>query len=190
MITQEDNLILQSYITVSLLAELGNNSFFRSNYFREMHFGSPDIKMFLEKNGIDNQGSAIMCLYAMLVVPFELIRNNYPVEFSLMNAFLKTKTKNVKTNYQKKAIDSDYMYHLRNAVAHCRITFKEGESIIFIDSNHAKKEDKRRMFYGELSLLDLNMFIQNLQIVIQMKVIKEIQSRIKNNGNKAIRTGV
>ena len=91
MITRQENLILQSYFTVSLLAELGNNQFFSSDYFKSMSFGSPDIKKFLEKNGVDNQGSAIMSLYAMLVVPYELIRDNYADEFSEMNAFLAQK---------------------------------------------------------------------------------------------------
>jgi hypothetical protein len=93
MITRQEDLILQSYFTVSLLVELGKNQFFSSDYFKSMSFGSPDIKKFLEKNGVDNQGSAIMSLYAMLVVPCELIKDNYEDEFSEMNVFLAQKTK-------------------------------------------------------------------------------------------------
>jgi len=174
MITQEENLILQSYITVSLLAELGNNKFFESDCFREMNFGSPDCKSFLEHNGIDNQGSAIMSLYAMLVVPYELIRERFPNEFSSMNDFLKNKTTIINTTYHNNPSDSDLMYHLRNAVAHCRISFKEGESINFTDSNRNRTKE----FSGKLPLSDLSMFIHKLQIVIQMKVIKEIQLRL------------
>lgn len=177
MITQEENLILQSYITTSLLAELGNNQFFSSDYFKSMSFGSPDIKKFLEKNGVDNQGSAIMSLYAMLVVPYELIRNNYADEFSEMNAFLAQKTKNARTNYRDNVADSDFMYHLRNAVAHCRVSFKEGDSIVFTDSNGVKKEEKKKDFYGELPLIDLSAFIHQLQLVVQIKVIKDIQAK-------------
>ena len=52
MITQEENLILQSYMTVSLLAELGNNKFFESDCFSKMTFGVPDIKKFLKTSGV------------------------------------------------------------------------------------------------------------------------------------------
>jgi len=177
MITQQEDLILQSYFTVSLLAELGNNQFFSSDYFRSMSFGSPDIKKFLEKNGVDNQGSAIMSLYAMLVVPYELIKDNYAVEFSEMNAFLAQKTKNACTTYKDKVADSNFMYHLRNAVAHCRVSFKEGDSIVFTDSNRAKKEEKKKDFYGELLLVDINAFLEQLQL-LHSKVIRDIQVRV------------
>jgi hypothetical protein len=178
MVSQEENLVLQSYFTVSLLAELGNNKFFSSDYFNGMNFGSLDIKNFLEKNGIDNQGSAVMSLYAMLVVPYELIRNNYNIEFSAMNSFLGQKTKNVTTTYHNDASNSDFMYHLRNAVAHCRISFKEGDSIVFADSNGAKKAVKKKDFYGELPLTDLGAFLHQLQHVIQIEVIKDIQAKL------------
>jgi hypothetical protein len=112
MITRQEDLILQSYFTVSLLVELGKNQFFSSDYFKSMSLGSPDIKKFLEKNGVDNQGSAIMSLYAMLVVPCELIKDNYEDEFSEMNVFFGTKDKNACTTYKDKVADSDFMYHL------------------------------------------------------------------------------
>lgn len=173
MITQEENLILQSYMTVSLLVELGNNKFFESEYFNSMQFGQPYFKETLREKGVDNQGSAIMSLYAMLVVPYELVRKKFPDEFLSMNDFLKRKTNIVSTSYHKNALDSDLMYHLRNAVSHCRVSF-EGGSIFFTDSNKSNTKE----FSGNLSLKDLSMFMHNLQLVIQMKVVKEIQSRI------------
>lgn len=173
MITQEENLILQSYMTVSLLAELGNNKFFESDYFFEMNFGVPDIKKFLKTNGVDNQGNAIMSLYAMLVVPYELIKDRYPDEFASMNDFLKGVVNISHTSYQTDHADSDLMYHIRNAVAHCRVSFNAGKSIIFTDSNKSKTKE----FEGELSLPDLGKFVHKLQLVVQVKVIKDIQSR-------------
>jgi len=95
-----------------------------------------------------------------------------------MNSFLEKKTKNGTTTYHANFSNSDFMYHLRNAVAHCRISFIEGVSIVFTDSNGAKKEGKKKDFYGELSLVDLSVFLQRLQEVIQLKVIKDIQARL------------
>jgi len=162
---------------VSLLAELGNNQFFSSDYFKSMSFGSPDIKKFLEKNGVDNQGSAIMSLYAMLVVPYELIRDNYADEFSEMNAFLAQKTINARTTYKDKVAESDFMCHIRNAIAHYSVSFKEGDSMVFTDSNGAKNEEKKKDFYGELLLVDINAFFERLQL-LHLKVIRDIQARV------------
>lgn len=172
MITQEENLILQSYITTSLLAELGNNNFFQSDYFDAMKFGQPTIKEILKMSGVDNQGCAIMSLYAMLVVPYELIRSKHQDEFTLMNEFLISKTIINATTYHLDPSVSDLMYHLRNAVAHCRVSFVDGKFIVFEDFNQSRK----KQFSGKLSLIDLSAFIHKLQLVIQMKVVKDIQS--------------
>ena len=172
MITPEENLILQSYITTSLLVELGNNNFFASQYFESMNFGQPAIKEILRNQGIDNQGCAIMSLYAMLVVPYELIRTKHPSDFSSMNKMLLKNVRNVTTTYHDCASKSDFLYHLRNAVAHCRITFKDGDCMLFSDSNPSGK----KQFQGELPLEQLSHFFHKLQ-GIQLKVIKDVQSR-------------
>jgi len=173
MITQEENIILQSYMTVSLLAELGNHNFFSSDYFKKMEFGNSTIKQFLQISGTDNQGSVIMSLYAMLVIPYELIRKNYPNEFSSMNDFLKNKVEIVNTTYHSNPLASDLMYHLRNSVAHCRVSFTEEKSVVFTDSNRNNTKE----FTGKLPLTELSQFIHKLQLVIQIQVIKNIQNR-------------
>jgi hypothetical protein len=73
MISQKDNLLLQSYYSVSFLVELVNNNFLGTKCFDEMKFGASWIKEGIKEIGIDNQGSLMMSLYAMLVIPRELI---------------------------------------------------------------------------------------------------------------------
>lgn len=172
MITKEENLILQSYVTTSLLAELGNNKFFVSKYFEQMNFGQPAIKEILSKQGIDNQGCAIMSLYAMLVVPYELIRTKFQSDFAVMNQFLFKSVKNSTTTYHDCVSKSDFMYHLRNAVAHCRVEFKDRDCMVFSDQNSSGN----KKFKADLPLVQLSEFVHKLQ-GIQLKVVKGIQSR-------------
>jgi len=69
------------------------------------------------------------------------------------------------------------MCHIRNAIAHCRVSFKEGDSMVFADSNGAKNEEKKKDFYGELLLVDINAFFERLQL-LHLKVIRDIQARV------------
>jgi transketolase N-terminal domain/subunit len=87
-ITQEDNLILQSYYIVLLLKELGEVKFEDSSIFNSLNLPS-EIKKSLKDIKIQNQGSAIMALYAMLVVPREIIAQEFENEYQKINDFLR-----------------------------------------------------------------------------------------------------
>ncbi|MBE0434224.1 MAG: hypothetical protein IBX56_00280 [Methylomicrobium sp.] len=80
MLTQEENLVLQTYYTTSLLAELKNNNFIGSEFFDPMNFVQACIKDELKKIDVDNQGTLLMILYALLVVPRELTGKKYKQE--------------------------------------------------------------------------------------------------------------
>ena len=90
--------------------------------------------------------------------------------------FWHKKTINARTTYKDKVAESDFMCHIRNAIAHCRVSFKEGDSMVFTDSNGAKNE-KKKIFHGELLLVDINAFLKRLQL-LHLKVIRDIQARV------------
>ncbi|MCM1985280.1 hypothetical protein [Lyngbya confervoides] len=85
-ITQEDNLILQSYYIVLLLKELGEVKFEDSSIFSSLNL-PPETKKSLEDIKIQNQGSAIMALYAMLVVPREKLHKNLKMNIKKLMIF-------------------------------------------------------------------------------------------------------
>jgi hypothetical protein len=60
-LTQDQNLLFQSYFTVSLLAELKSNKFLDSDYYNSMTFGAPWIK-----DEIGNAGTPFIFLYLSL----------------------------------------------------------------------------------------------------------------------------
>jgi hypothetical protein len=157
MISQEANLILQSYITISLISELRNNGFLESEFFGQMKFGSPWIKDALMKIGADNQGSALMALYAMLVIPRQLIFEEYPEKVEAIQNFLRSNAQNTKTTYKSDTPKIDFLRHIRNAVSHSRVSFREKDVVIFYD------QYKDQEFSTELPLRYFGWFMNELQ---------------------------
>lgn len=160
-ITQEDNLVLQSYATLSLLAELHNNKLLDSAFFEGMTFGAPWVKEQLRTIGVDNQGCAMIALYAMLVLPREVVQEAHATEYDAINVWLATNTQNTTTNYQSDNTTVNFIRHIRNAVSHARVAFRPNDVIIFEDENTRRHQS----FSTELPLQHLGEFFTRLQAV-------------------------
>lgn len=157
---QEENLIVQSYLAILLFQELKRNNFIDSIFFSEMQFQNSSFKDFIKRhNEIDNQGVGLLALYAMLVVPKELIGTKFENDYDQINDFLIGITQNTQTNYRNDRSKINFLRHIRNAVAHARVSFREKDVIIFEDSN------SRENFYTELPLKDMGEFLNRLEKV-------------------------
>lgn len=73
-ITENESIFLQALSITSLLAELHNNKFLGSEYYRKLSFSNNSFKEILELSGIGNPATMQIFLYILLVVPKE-IRN-------------------------------------------------------------------------------------------------------------------
>jgi hypothetical protein len=171
MITQADNLLLQSYYSVSLLVELKNNEFLESRYFDEMSFRAPWIKEGLQTIGIDNQGSLLMSLYAMLVIPKELIFDKYCHQVSNVQTFLKATSNVTKNDYQTPKDAIDFLRHIRNSVSHASVEFDPGNTVTFIDKNPKSK----KMIHIQIPLNSVGELLAKLQ-EIHLQYIRDNQS--------------
>lgn len=171
-LTQEQNLLFQSYFTFSLLVELKNNRLLNSDYFQDMHFGAPWIKDEIRKIGVDNQGCTMIALYVMLVLPQEIIQQTYSSRYEEINAFLHEHVRNTNTNYSSDGSSPQYLRHIRNSVAHARVEFRPGDVIIFKDENSRTDES----FSTEFSLNKLGELLQQLQQV-HLDYIQDLQEQ-------------
>jgi len=171
--TQDQNLLFQSYFTVALLTELKNNNLLESAYYDGMTFGAPWIKDALRQIGIDNQGCALMALYVMLVLPRELIQRAYTSDYDDINRFLQGRVQNTVTTYNADSTSVDHLRHIRNAVAHARVEFRQNDVIIFSDENKRTNET----FTTELPLASLGEFIHRLQMV-HIAYIRDLQRQV------------
>jgi hypothetical protein len=160
-LNQEDNLLIQSYFTVTFLTELKNNDFLNSDYYKNMEFGDKYLQNNLASVGIDNQGALLIFLYTMLVIPKQLLEKKFPEKFIEINSIVnKIKSKansNYKDDYTDGILNIDYLRHIRNAVAHARVEFIPNESVTF------KDEDKGKSCSITIPLISMGEFLTELQ---------------------------
>lgn len=182
-ITQEDNLILQSYYTVLLLKELGEVNFEESSAFDRLNLPS-EIKESLKDIKIQNQGSAIMALYAMLVVPKEIIEHEFQQEYLHIDDFLRNEVTLHKTTYKKEDERNyqtvSFIRHMRNSVAHAKVSFDPSVSVTFNDQRVTKKrggiENVEEISFS-LPLAKFGEFLNSLQNVHLSYIQKRINSQ-------------
>ncbi|SNT69542.1 HEPN family nuclease [Psychrobacter sp. LV10R520-6] len=164
-ITQEDNLLIQSYITVSFLLELKNLDFLNSDYYKNAEFQDKYVQESITTIGIDNQGSMLMALYAMLVIPKEKIKSRFESEFDKLNEVVNTIKNDAKTesDYTTDSEGIDYVSHIRNAVAHAKVSFIFNTEVAFSDTRHNNKTKKDENCTITIPLADFGMFMNALQ---------------------------
>ena len=125
----------------------------QSEYYESLAFSDPVVKEQIRTLGVDNQGSLLMCLYAMLVVPKQLLENQHADEFEKIREFLEAHAENTSTTYSSDNPTVDYLRHIRNAVAHARVSFRPGDVVLFQDTNGSST------FSTELKLRKLAEFL-------------------------------
>ena len=135
-LTQEDNLLIQSYFTTAFLTELKNSDFLNSDCYKNLQFQDEFVKENLPNVGIDNQGSLLIFLYTLLVIPKQLLENRFPDEFKELNVKLDTIKESANSTYRKDSNGIDYIRHIRNSVAHARVSFDSNISVTFTDENN------------------------------------------------------
>jgi hypothetical protein len=165
----EDNLIFQPYLIIELLFNLHNCNFIGSDYFKEMEYNE-DTRYLLKEAGIYNQGLIMLSLYALLVIPKEILKKTYVPDFEKINKKMSRYCQNTETNYKNKNID--FTYHLRNAVSHGRISFVN-DNLIFKDQNKSGS----RKFKSEINLIDLGELINDLETIIHQYIYYLIEPK-------------
>ncbi|MGL5051945.1 MAG: hypothetical protein ACRC6E_15140 [Fusobacteriaceae bacterium] len=139
-VSQEDNLIVQTYSTMALLINLQQVNFLESEYYKNK-ISDRDIlmKTSLEKTGeIDGQGALLLAFYTYLVIPKELLSTRYKAELSKINKFIMNiDGMEYETEYpnEQKGEEIDYIKHIRNAISHCNVEFDPKKTVSFKDQH-------------------------------------------------------
>ena len=162
-ISPKDNLIIQPYLIIELLFNLKRHYFISSDYFSKMNYNN-DTRDLLKRTDIGNQGLIMLSLYAMLVIPKEILKKTYVPDFEKINTKMSRYCQNTETNYKNKNID--FTYHLRNAVSHVRISFIGNSHIEFKDQNKSGS----RKFKSEINLIDVKELINDLETIIHQYI--------------------
>jgi hypothetical protein len=159
-ISQEDNLILQSYCTVMLMNALAaGNNLLESDYYKTLNI-EPPIRQMIDEIKVGNRGALLMFLYAMLVIPRELLSAKYQAEYNEIDLRLVSLTQSTNTTYDESPVQ--YVRHIRNAVAHARVTFSPppDDSVTFED-----KDRGGHTFATTMPLRHVGLLLDDLQQV-------------------------
>lgn len=168
-ISQETNLILQSYFLIALLAALSQDECLtKSEFYRTLDL-SPPIRSGIDQVGVDNQGCTLIALYAMLVIPWELLMDRYKDECGEINTWLDSVLHVGHNTYVTSP--KDYLRRIRNSVAHARVSIEPRSTITFED----EYEPKDYKFRAELPLVELGPLLNNLQ-AIQIRFAQEMRA--------------
>ncbi|MEA1998851.1 MAG: hypothetical protein U9N61_05960 [Euryarchaeota archaeon] len=154
------------------MVELKNNDFLKSDCYKKLPFGDNYIKENLPSIGIDNQGNLLMTLYTMLVIPRQLLSDNFPTEFAELNNKVENIISEEESSYSTDSAKIDYITHIRNAVAHARVMFIPNESITFTDKNN-----KGEICKITIPLVEVGIFLTELQKVF-MKYIETLKVKM------------
>jgi hypothetical protein len=112
----------------------------------------------------------MLTLYAMLVIPKEILKKTYVPDFEKINKKMSRYCQNTETNYKNKNID--FTYHLRNAVSHGRISLVN-DNLIFKDQNKSGS----RKFKSEINLKDVIKLINDLETIIHQYIYYLIEPK-------------
>lgn len=137
-LSQDDQVLIQSYATLELLHELDQNHFLQSDYFQNLDFEDEFVKRTLPKIGMGNRGMVLISLYTLLVLPKQLLQDSYPEEFERLNEYVDEIKVSASSSYKDDTQKIDFVRHIRNAVAHSRVEFIARETVSFRDDYHGQ----------------------------------------------------
>ncbi len=189
------------------IRRIGNiiiQGFFSINMLQEKLYGqSPEtirMSQAMQKwtNGKNpEQGAILIFLYSLLVVPKELakrdnknnpkFKNNYEAEYEKLNPIIDVLAKKKYSNYNSDLNGTNYIQHMRNAIAHGNVEFKANKYITFKDNNNSSNEKCNFSIpLGE----DINLVIRKLRDIIEKFIneeynpaVEKLQEEEKNNKN-------
>jgi len=165
--SENDNLLIQSYFTVAFLAELSESSFLESDYYRNLEFKDSFVHKHLPDVGLGNRGCLLIMLYALLVVPKQLLEDTFPDEFQALDNRIDQLKERAESSYNSDRDGINYLRHIRNAVAHAKVSFDEPEAVRFRDENGRGSE-----FEVVISLLNIGQVLTELQSIFMKYVEK------------------
>lgn len=141
-ITEEESLLLQCLSTTSLLVELFSHNFLNSDYFNKLDFENMELKKIIKMSGLGNPATMQMMLYALLLIPKEILPNDV---YSNLNPLIYDAVEKNDTystyNNENNIENIDYLRHIRNAVAHSKCNyFNENQINYVVFKDESKSE--------------------------------------------------
>ena len=162
------SLFSQTLATTSLIKELIDSSFLESDYYKNIKFkdNNDQFKYILKESGLDNPACLQMFLYALLVVPREILvdKNNLYYEKCKDNfnkLCLELIESSTTTTYKKEKdiFEINYYIHIRNAVSHARCYYETINGNRYVKFVDIKPENRKEFCEIIIQTTNINKLI-------------------------------
>lgn len=147
------SLFSQTLATISLIKKLSDSNFLESDYYKNMIFqdNNDQFKYILKESGLGNPSCLQMFLYALLVVPKEILEKNNKLyyknckdNFNILCSNLIDSSSNTTYKKEKNIYQMDYYTHIRNAVSHASCYYEKINKSNYIKFVDFKFRDKNQ----------------------------------------------
>lgn len=175
-LTPNESVLCQALAITSLLGELSNNNFLKSEYFQKLQFSgnNENFRKILKASGIGNPATMQMFLYVLLVMPkgiFEKYDKTYgdQCEREINQLFLNLVT-NANTTYNNESSNDlstiNFYRHTRNAVSHSKCFYEVVNNVCYVTFKDKHPKDISQHCEFTLKTGDVGRILEKLQIQI------------------------
>lgn len=186
-ITENESIFLQGLATTSLFAELSNNNFLESEYYKKLNFSNCTLKKVLNLSGIGNPATMQMFLYILLVVPKEILKSfDKSYEKNCKNAvnnlcidLVESKTNSTYLGEDNK-ISIDYYRHIRNAVAHAKCYYEQINNICYVTFKDTDIKDNNQHCEIIMQTKNVGKVFEKLQLQMMQYIEGKLKERSEN----------
>lgn len=185
-ITENESMFLQGLAITSLPAELSNNSFLESEYYKKLNFSNDTFKEILNLSGIGNPATMQMFLYILIVLPKEILKdfdntfeNKCKVEVNNLCIDLVEDTTNTTYSGENDISSIDYYHHIRNAVSHATCYYKQINGISYVTFKDTHIKDISQYCEITIQTSKVGSIFEKLQLLMMQYINEKIKERSK-----------
>lgn len=148
-LTANESMFYQTIANISLITELYNNDFLNSEYYKSMDWSCAEINKIiiseiLAKSGLGNPAMLQMYMYALLVMPKELLGDDFCKDK------FNNEVKKVVFDYSSTYFNEDckeninYHRHIRNAISHSKCEYNniDGDNYVTFKDDNPRKDSQ------------------------------------------------
>ncbi|GHY13116.1 hypothetical protein FXE62_11895 [Vibrio cholerae] len=185
MYSREENQLIQTYISFKFLYELNLSGFVNSPEFKKINFNDPFVQEHVSINGIFTQGMIPPILYMLLVMPKEMLYDQFKDDYDCINKKISAMPLSTTTTYLSDKNGVDYLRHLRNAVSHMNVEYISGNNI-FKDSRMTKPKNNRKPRKEEFEVKIDNLQLGKIVDMLDKVFIKYIENIKKQQNSQTV----
>ena len=175
-LTSNESIFCQALAMTSLIAELSNQNFLNSKYYKNLQFSNngKNFREILDNTGLGNPATMQMFLYVLLVMPKEIFKNfdedfNKKYDADINEVFSKLVIK-VETTYNKESSGDlstiNFYRHTRNAVSHAKCFYETINNVSYVTFKDENPKDSTKYCKFKIKTEDVGKIFEKLQIQI------------------------